>query len=220
MGNSLPGPKTDKLTRRGNIAILETKKSTSSLSSFPIHKHRGRRHRDGGGQTTGKGSPHLGKREDRKAIDNHHYCTNYNGSVLPRCIEYALSSCQGWRIYQEDAYFYQEHFTSHGTNHHGGSQCHTCCHPSLPRQDQKSKITMTTKLMNLQGHAIFGILDGHGGDYASKFVQEHFYSVFSTQSEYVAYCNLFLQLYPVDKDDDDVQDTRKKKSGRKKLQYV
>jgi serine/threonine protein phosphatase PrpC len=151
--------------------------------SFPIHECRSRR-RSRHGQSSC---------EKTHGIKNHRDEETAKKGNVDR-IEYSLSTCQGWRIDQEDAYFYQNDFI------------HKYQDFREEKENGDCRVTM------LKNHAIFGILDGHGGDYASKFVQKNFYSVFCKQSEYLAYCDLFVEVHPVD--DDDIQEISHEKDSR------
>ena len=68
-------------------------------------------------------------------------------------VSYAFSEMQGWRVTMEDA-----HLVCSTIHVQGRSE-------PLPA-----------------GHVIFGVMDGHGGDFTSKFAAEHFMKIFSSTS--------------------------------------
>ncbi|KAG7369002.1 protein phosphatase 2C [Nitzschia inconspicua] len=72
--------------------------------------------------------------------------------------EYAFSGMQGWRMTMEDAHLVCTEIPVEGTN----------------------------QVLN-KGHAIFGIMDGHGGDFTSEFAADNFIKFFSA--------NPYLQKY-------------------------
>jgi serine/threonine protein phosphatase PrpC len=104
-------------------------------------------------------------------------------------VEYSLSSCQGWRIHQEDEFFSQNYVRRLDDESCGdfSSWEFYACHGDPVLGDDRGKI--------LESHAIFGVLDGHGGNYAAKFVKRHFISLFCRQSEFLAYCDLFVNFH-------------------------
>jgi hypothetical protein len=76
--------------------------------------------------------------------------TTERGSVNESGMDsYAFSGMQGWRLTMEDA--------------------HMVC-TSIPVEGQKPLP---------KGHAIFGVMDGHGGDFTSGFASDHFIRIFS-----------------------------------------
>jgi len=77
-------------------------------------------------------------------------------------ITYAASSMQGWRATMED-----EHVLA-------------------------SSLTIQTKRKDivLQDHAVFGVFDGHGGDYTSKYLGDNYMRVLLARKEWVKYVAL------------------------------
>lgn len=76
---------------------------------------------------------------------------------------YAFSGMQGWRMTMEDA--------------------HMVC-TDIPVGGQKQKLP--------KGHALFGVMDGHGGDFTSEYASKHFVDFFSQSSRLKKYASMSL----------------------------
>ena len=74
---------------------------------------------------------------------------------------YAFSGMQGWRVSMEDA--------------------HMVC-TSIPVEGSNKPLS--------KGHAIFGVFDGHGGDFTSAFAAENFIRIFSQSMSMKKYAAL------------------------------
>eukprot|EP00980_Cylindrotheca_fusiformis_P022757 scaffold9704_cov113-Cylindrotheca_fusiformis.AAC.1 len=74
---------------------------------------------------------------------------------------YAFSGMQGWRLTMEDA--------------------HVAC-SSIPVFKRNKPLS--------NGHAIFGVLDGHGGDYTAEYAAENFMEQFSKNTKLRQYASL------------------------------
>lgn len=74
---------------------------------------------------------------------------------------YAFSGMQGWRLTMEDA--------------------HMACSP-IPVQNCSEPLS--------EGHAIFGVMDGHGGDFTSEFAAANFMAHFSKNAKLRHYFHL------------------------------
>lgn len=74
---------------------------------------------------------------------------------------FAFSGMQGWRVTMEDA--------------------HIAC-TSIPVHKKNKPLS--------QGHAIFGVLDGHGGDFTAECAAENFMGLFSKNSKLRQYASL------------------------------
>ena len=77
---------------------------------------------------------------------------------------YAFSGMQGWRVHQEDA--------------------HMVCNV-IPVAGQEEPLR--------KGHAIFGVMDGHGGDFTSEFAADHFMRFFSSNNRLKKYANMSIE---------------------------
>ena len=77
---------------------------------------------------------------------------------------YAFSGMQGWRITMEDA--------------------HMVCNV-IPVAGQVEPLR--------KGHAIFGVMDGHGGDFTSEFAADHFMRFFSSSNRLKKYANMSIE---------------------------
>lgn len=88
--------------------------------------------------------------------------TTARGHVRQAGLEsYAFSGMQGWRMTMEDAHMVCTEVRVEG------------------RQEPLSK-----------GHAIFGVMDGHGGDFTSEFASANFMKFFSASSRLKKYAGL------------------------------
>lgn len=95
--------------------------------------------------------------------------TTVRGSLHEAGIEsYAFSGMQGWRMTMEDA--------------------HLVC-TDIPVEGRDQNLS--------KGHAIFGVLDGHGGDFTSEFAAGHFMTVFSSNQ----YLQKYARMNPDDQSD-------------------
>ena len=77
---------------------------------------------------------------------------------------YAFSGMQGWRVRREDA--------------------HMVCNV-IPVAGQVEPLR--------KGHAIFGVMDGHGGDFTSEFAADHFMRFFSSSNRLKKYANMSIE---------------------------
>ena len=77
---------------------------------------------------------------------------------------YAFSGMQGWRVNMEDA--------------------HMVCNV-IPVAGQVEPLR--------KGHAIFGVMDGHGGDFTSEFAADHFMRFFSSSNRLKKYANMSIE---------------------------
>jgi serine/threonine protein phosphatase PrpC len=77
---------------------------------------------------------------------------------------YAFSGMQGWRVTMEDA--------------------HMVCNV-IPVAGQAEPLR--------KGHAIFGVMDGHGGDFTSEFAADHFMNFFSSSNRLKKYANMSIE---------------------------
>lgn len=90
--------------------------------------------------------------------------TTVRGEIHEEGLEsYAVSGMQGWRLSMEDA--------------------HLVC-TDIPVEGVSKK---------LKGHAIFGVMDGHGGDFTSVFASHHFMEFFSSNSRWKKYAGMSVQ---------------------------
>ena len=84
-------------------------------------------------------------------------------------VKYGVSTMQGWRIHMEDAHI---------------------CQPHLYAQESPS-----AKKIELQDHALFAVMDGHGGSYAAEYAGINFCRILSRQPKFVDYAK-FVQERP------------------------
>ena len=104
----------------------------------------------------------------------------YSISQEIESIPFGLSSCQGWRMHQEDTSF---------------------CMPELriPAEQNNSSIShdadevgKTVEISTiLPGHSLFGLFDGHGGDFAAKFASAKFVGILYAQEAFQEYCRIY-----------------------------
>jgi serine/threonine protein phosphatase PrpC len=108
---------------------------------------------------------------------------------------FAFTSCQGWRITQEDAHFHQTklHIPADSSSHDN-------------KRDDDGEDTKY-----LHEHAMIGLFDGHGGSFAAEYASRNFCSNFYLQQEYIDYCRKYLDRQRKMQG----SRTRKKKKGKK-----
>jgi serine/threonine protein phosphatase PrpC len=88
--------------------------------------------------------------------------TTFRGSVQEAGLQdYAFSGMQGWRMTMEDAHM-------------------VCTEIPVLGRDRPLK----------KGHAIFGVMDGHGGDFTSEFAAENFMKILSANPHLQRYANM------------------------------
>ena len=97
----------------------------------------------------------------------------------PNCTSFAISSCQGWRVTHEDAHFHKTRLFI----------------PASLRDGIDSDGDGAEENKYLRDHAILGLFDGHGGDFASIYSSRNFGSIFYKQKEYTEYCRKYLDLH-------------------------
>mmetsp|Transcript_8620 Transcript_8620/g.13212 ORF Transcript_8620/g.13212 Transcript_8620/m.13212 type:complete len:439 (-) Transcript_8620:60-1376(-) len=84
----------------------------------------------------------------------------------PDGIEYGVSSMQGWRVHMEDAHI---------------------CEPHVYALDEKKcKI-------ELPGHSIFAVFDGHGGTFAAEYAALNLCRVLSEEPKFVKYAEFVTE---------------------------
>jgi serine/threonine protein phosphatase PrpC len=88
--------------------------------------------------------------------------TTVRGSVNEAgIVDYAFSGMQGWRMTMEDAHM-------------------VCTEIHVDGRDEPLP----------KGHAIFGVMDGHGGDFTSEFAADNFMTIFSSNSHLKKYAKM------------------------------
>ena len=76
-------------------------------------------------------------------------------------LEFGLSSMQGWRVHMEDAHIAEVHL--YATEDNGATK------------------------LDLPGHSLYAVFDGHGGTYSAKYCGNNFCRVLSQQRRFVDY---------------------------------
>ncbi|VEU34000.1 unnamed protein product [Pseudo-nitzschia multistriata] len=88
--------------------------------------------------------------------------TTVRGTIHKEGIEsYAFSGMQGWRVTMEDAHM---------------------VHTSIPVQGRSEPLG--------SGHALFGVMDGHGGDFTSDYAAKNFLRLFSVSPRLRKYADM------------------------------
>ena len=91
--------------------------------------------------------------------------TTVRGDIHQGGLEsYAFSGMQGWRLTMEDA--------------------HMVC-TDIPVEGRREGLR--------KGHALFGVMDGHGGDFTSEFASANFMRIFSTTSRLERYASMSVE---------------------------
>lgn len=91
--------------------------------------------------------------------------------VTPSGLAYGVSSMQGWRVHMEDAHITESLLFAHDEQVEGG------------------------KVIDLPGHSLFAVFDGHGGLFAAAYAGRNLCRVLSQQETFVEYA-IFQQERP------------------------
>lgn len=89
-------------------------------------------------------------------------------------LEYAVSSMQGWRVHMEDAHILE---------------------PELYAEECSQKPEEQPTRIDLPGHALFAVFDGHGGKFSALYAGSNLCRVLRRQPKFVAYAK-FVQERP------------------------
>ena len=84
-------------------------------------------------------------------------------------VRFAVSSMQGWRVHMEDA-----HITE----------------ARLYAAEPSANAASTWNKLDLPGHSLFAVFDGHGGSYSALYAGRNLCRVLSRQSKFVQYAKL------------------------------
>jgi serine/threonine protein phosphatase PrpC len=91
----------------------------------------------------------------------------HEGVSSDQSLQFAVSTMQGWRVHMEDAHILEP-----------------CLYAYNP----------TTKTrIDLPGHALFAVFDGHGGTFAAAYAGRNLCRVLSRQPKFVQYAEFELQ---------------------------
>jgi serine/threonine protein phosphatase PrpC len=90
-------------------------------------------------------------------------------------LDYGVSSMQGWRIHMEDAHITEGHIFA--------SEVVT----------DESSDTLKYNRIDLPGHSLFAVFDGHGGTYAAMYAGRNFCRVLSRQQKFIEYAKFILE---------------------------
>jgi len=108
-------------------------------------------------------SPHVGTRA--RASGPITEKTTVRGNINEAGLEsYAFSGMQGWRVTMEDSHF---------------------AYKDIPVQGREEPLR--------KGHAIFSVMDGHGGDFTSDFAGKSFMIIFSSNNHLKKYANMSIE---------------------------
>lgn len=110
------------------------------------------------------------------------------GGTPDGVIQYGVSSMQGWRVHMEDAH--------------------------IAEPELYASVPDGTKI-DLPGHSLFAVFDGHGGTFAAEYAGAHFCRVLSKEAKFVQYAN-FVQT----KEDDAKTATEKAAHVRAGLELL
>jgi serine/threonine protein phosphatase PrpC len=89
----------------------------------------------------------------------------HEGSSPDAAVDFAVSTMQGWRVHMEDAHILE---------------------PRMYALEVNSNAT-TRRKIELPGHALFAVFDGHGGTFAAAYAGRNLCRVLSRQPKFVAY---------------------------------
>ena len=92
--------------------------------------------------------------------------------VTDDALPFAVSSMQGWRVHMEDA-----HITE------GRLYAQTMSEDNNNKNNNNNKGVR----IDLPGHSLFAVFDGHGGTFSAKYAGDNFCRVLSREPKFVAY---------------------------------
>lgn len=93
----------------------------------------------------------------------------------PDGLDYGVSSMQGWRIHMEDAHITEGRIYSEEVI-----------------TDEISNVLKYNRI-ELPGHSLFAVFDGHGGTYAAIYAGKNFCRVLSRQEKFIQYAKFVLE---------------------------
>ena len=99
-------------------------------------------------------------------------------------LEYGVSSMQGWRVHMEDAHITESKLYA--------AECQP---PPTDGTKQPAPPPQTTKynLIDLPGHSLFAVFDGHGGTFAAAYSGRNLCRVLSRQAKFVEYAKFHAE---------------------------
>jgi len=86
-------------------------------------------------------------------------------------LDYGVSSMQGWRVHMEDAHITEAKLYA--------------TEPVV--EESNSNNTQKLNLLDLEGHSLFAVFDGHGGTFAAAYSGRNLCRVLSRQPKFVQY---------------------------------
>jgi serine/threonine protein phosphatase PrpC len=108
-------------------------------------------------------------------------------------VKYGVSTMQGWRVHMEDAHI---------------------CQPHLYAQEGGGPDAVKVEL---PGHALFAVFDGHGGSFAAEYAGTNFCRVLSRQPDFVQYAK-FVQERPTNEPTNDTERAQYLRAGLELLE--
>jgi len=98
-------------------------------------------------------------------------------------LEYGVSSMQGWRVHMEDAHITESKMYAAELQ------------PPQTDSNTKQPPPQTTKynLIDLPGHSLFAVFDGHGGTFAAAYSGRNLCRVLSRQPKFVEYAKFHAE---------------------------
>lgn len=129
---------------------------------------------------------------------------------------YGVSSMQGWRVHMEDAHICEPNLYAI-LDEGGGDDTDTSATPpatsSGEENGSKKKKQKKISKLNLPGHSLFAVFDGHGGTFAAIYSGKNLCRVLSCQPKFVEYAKWSTERMantsPPSNEQDKVQQSRK-----------
>jgi len=116
----------------------------------------------------------------------------YVGVTKDERLKYGLSSMQGWRVHMEDAHIAEGNLYALPKGEAAVEAAPPDGSKQLPATPKKRKI-------ELPGHALFAVYDGHGGTFAANYSGNNFLRVLSKQPKFVEYAKMVTSQTPADR---------------------
>ncbi|KAG7342534.1 protein phosphatase 2C [Nitzschia inconspicua] len=91
-------------------------------------------------------------------------------------LKWGMSSMQGWRVHMEDAHI---------------AEGNLYAQLLLPSNNTTTNTTNNNQKIDLPGHALFAVFDGHGGTFSAEYSGRNFLRILSKQPPFIEYAQCY-----------------------------
>ena len=103
---------------------------------------------------------------------------NNSNNNTEKCVRFAVSSMQGWRVHMEDAHITQ-------------GRLYAAEPTTTTTKTMETSKTMEWNKIPLLGHSLYAVFDGHGGSFSALYSGRNLCRVLSRQTKFVQYAKLY-----------------------------